>query len=415
VTSDAPDSAKRPAASSSRRFWISVIVAVAAVALLVAVLRWEHRDSTNRWTSLITGSPKQGAELFRSKGCDACHTATAGREAVGPDLAAETSPRNGPDELVTVMWNHAPRMWEHMQEAKVVQPTFSQREMANLLAYLYTLRYTGEAGDPARGEVLFAGKGCSACHAVRGRGGQVAKDLTALGSTMTPSGWATAMWNHPPTPPGQPRPRFDGGEMSDILSYLRGTGGATNVDPHLLNASFERGWRVFRDKSCVACHSVKDEAGRVGPELGPGRQLPTTVLALSASMWNHSPAMWSAMEHLRIERAHFRTQEMADLVAFLFSFRYVEPGGSPKVGEVLFTGRGCSHCHGPRGMGTPQAPALRGRGTNFTSVTIATALWRHGPEMYRKATELGLGWPMLSENDVGDLIAFLNTSPEAER
>jgi cytochrome c2 len=415
VTTDAPDSANRPAASSTRRLWISALVAVAALALLVAVLRWERRDSTNRWTTLITGNPKRGAELFRAKGCGGCHLPSDGRESIGPDLASETSPRTGPDQLVTVMWNHAPQMWERMQDEKIARPTFSKQEMADLLAYVYTLRYTGESGDPGNGEGLFVSKGCASCHSVRGRGGRTAKDLTVPGSTMTPTVWATAMWDHPRAFGDQVRPDLDGREMSDILSYVRGERTATRIDPYLLNASFARGWKVFRDKSCVACHSIKDEAGRVGPELGPGRQLPTTVLGLAASMWNHSPAMWKAMEHLRIERAHFRAQEMADLVAFLYSFRYAEPGGSPKVGEILFAGRGCSRCHGPRAMGTPQAPRLRGNGTNFTSVTIATALWRHGPEMYRRTRELGLSWPALAPNDVGDLIAFLNTSPEQDR
>jgi hypothetical protein len=35
--------------------------------------------------------------------------------------------------------------------------------------------------------------------------------------------------------------------------------------------------------------------------------------------------------------------------------------------------------------------------------------------MYRRTRDLGLPWPLLAENDVGDLIAFLNTSPEDER
>ena len=85
---------------------------------------------------------------------------------------------------------------------------------------------------------------------------------------------------------------------------------------------------------------------RVGPELGTGGKLPATVLELAGSMWNHSPGMLKQMEHLRIQRAIFREPEMADLLAFLYSFRYAEPGGSPKVGEVLFTGRGCNRCQG---------------------------------------------------------------------
>jgi mono/diheme cytochrome c family protein len=203
--------------------------------------------------------------------------------------------------------------------------------------------------------------------------------------------------------------------MTDIFGYVRGGGMGSQVDRFLLNADFRRGWQVFREKSCVACHSVKDEAGRVGPELGPGRELPPTVLQLSGSIWNHSPAMWAQMRHLRIKRATFREPEMADLLAFLYSFRYAEPGGSSNLGEVLFTGRGCDRCHGRRAMGTPEAPALRGSGKNFTSVTMAAALWRHGPAMYRRTQDLGLPWPLLSEKDVGDLITFLNTSPEGGR
>jgi mono/diheme cytochrome c family protein len=103
---------------------------------------------------------------------------------------------------------------------------------------------------------------------------------------------------------------------------------------------------------------------------------------------------------------------MADLIAFLYSFRYFEPGGSPRVGEVLFDGRGCGHCHGEDAQGTALGPRLRGRGQRFTSVTLAAAFWRHDPEMYERTQELGIAWPALGARDVGDLITFLNTAPE---
>ena len=101
---------------------------------------------------------------------------------------------------------------------------------------------------------------------------------------------------------------------------------------------------------------------------------------------------------------------MADLLAFLYSFRYAEPGGSANVGQVLFTGRGCDRCHGRLATGTRAGAGASRSGKNFTSVSMAAALWRHGPAMYRRAQDLGVPWPMLAEKDVGDLITFLNTS-----
>jgi mono/diheme cytochrome c family protein len=413
------DIASGPRAQPARRrrhlvsLAFRVAIALAAIGLLVAVLRWEEKRSSNRWSTLVEGSPTAGAKLFEEKGCASCHTGAEASPA--PDLSTEAGTRSGPDHLVTIMWNHAPRMWERMQEAGVVEPAFSQQEMADLLAYLYTLRYVGGPGDAANGARLFSSKRCISCHNVRGNGSRAAKDLSASRSAATAVGWATAMWNHPIARGESKHARFQGDEANDVLTYVRGDGFVPRLDNQLVTADFQRGWTVFREKSCVACHSVKDEAGHVGPELGPARELPATVVELAGAIWNHSPAMWDAMEHLRIHRPTFLEREMADLVAFLYSFRYAEPGGSPKVGEVLFEGRGCTRCHGPRALGTAEGPELRGRGKNFTSVTMATALWRHGPAMYRRTRDLGLQWPLLGENDVGDLITFLNTSPEKGR
>jgi len=59
-----------------------------------------------------------------------------------------------------------------------------------------------------------------------------------------------------------------------------------------------------------------------------------------------------------------------------------------------------------------RGPALGGRGRRMNSVALATVLWRHGPEMYRRTQSLGIPWPMLEEKDLGDLFAFLNATPE---
>jgi mono/diheme cytochrome c family protein len=415
MTSEPPGS---PASGSklhrpARQLALWVAAAVAASAVLVAVLHWETGQTLGRWSSLVEGRTPEGRKLFQQKGCSSCHTGEEG--AAGPDLAAVNGSRPGPDCLITAMWNHAPKMWGQMRQAGVTAPTFNEQQMADLLAYLYTLRYIGVVGDRQRGERVFSADGCISCHSVRGKGGHAAADLSGSAASASAIAWATAMWNHPSARGRSEDSRFSGSDMNDLLGYVRGEDSPLGLDRELLNADFDRGWNVFREKSCVACHAIRSVGRHVGPDLGPGREMPPTVVQLAGSIWNHSPAMWQTMEHMHIERSAMLDREMADLVAFFYSFRYVEPGGSAKVGELLFETRGCSRCHGQHAMGTPQGPRLLGRGRNYNCVVLATALWRHGPSMYRSTQNLGLPWPSLAETDVGDLITFLNTAPGESR
>jgi hypothetical protein len=50
----------------------------------------------------------------------------------------------------------------------------------------------------------------------------------------------------------------------------------------------------------------------------------------------------------------------------------------------------------------------------LTPVSFALALWSHGPTMYTKAQQMGLGWPTLKEGDLSHLLAFLNSPPTTE-
>lgn len=390
-------------------FW--VVLAAAALALLGSVLWWERGHASARWSALPIGSPGEGAELFQKKGCVHCHAVKGLGGTSGPDLGSAGSSRSHPDQLVVAMWNHAPRMWKRMQAERLDYPRLDDQEMADVLAYLFVARHVDEAGDAARGGRLYEAKGCTRCHAPRSPSSpDAAGGDRALRKSPSPVEWARVMWNHPPvTDVGGEPLTFEGREMNDLLAFARGAS-VPGPDRLLLSADPDRGWKLFRERSCAACHSVKDETGRVGPQLGPGRELPATIVQLAGTMWNHSVAMSRAMRERGLTRPSFDSQEMADLVAFLYSIRNTEPGGSPRLGEVLFAGRGCDRCHGARAEGTERGPGLRGRGKRFTSISFAAALWRHGPHIYGRARENGQSWPELAEGDVGDLITFLNSS-----
>jgi hypothetical protein len=100
--------------------------------------------------------------------------------------------------------------------------------------------------------------------------------------------------------------------------------------------------------------------------------------------------------------------EITDVLAFIASLRYFEPNGSEFVGERVFAERGCSGCHGPAAEGTRLGPALRTGAEAFTTVSFATALWKHSPRMIDRAEETGVSWPVLQATDIGDLVSFLN-------
>jgi cytochrome c2 len=400
-----------------RQLVIWLVAALATTSLLFLVLAWRQRESKRKATFLM-GDPQAGAWIFERKGCPRCHSVS--ELVISPDIGVGGSRPSGPSQLVTAMWNHAPRMWKRMEAEKVKPPALSEEEMVDLFAFLYIAGYEDEAGYVERGRELFEKKGCIRCHAVAGRGGDRGPDLATIQGVDTPIVWAETMWNHAPAMEasmqkiGMEWPEFQGNEMTDLLAYIREVCSAPRHENELLPADSGRGWKIFQSKGCIVCHAVRGRGGRIGPDLASHRQLPASLSQFAGAMWNHSPAMFRATQAQKMVRPAFKPGEMADLMAFLNSLAYFEPTGSPQLGESVFGQRGCPRCHGVEAEGTTSGPALRSRDRVFTSITLATALWHHGPEMYRKTQQLGLSWPTLAASDLGDLIAFLNSSPEAK-
>jgi len=393
------------------------IAAFCTVILLAAILiRSGYRNSSVRWSSFLVGDPHEGAMLFfEKKGCAGCHPVNGVGGKSAPDLGFSRSPQSGISQIVSAMWNHAPTMWESMRAKGVRYPDLDHEDVANLFAFLYTARYVDEPGDATRGERLFATKGCARCHGRPATETAIGPDLSTVKGVDTPIVWAQTMWNHAPKMEvrmeqlGVPWPKFEGTEMNDLLAYVREVCGGPRRETELLPASPDRGREVFQSKSCIVCHSLNGKGGRIGPELGRERQLPGSIVQFAGEMWNHSPKMWRTSEVRNVPRPQFDGRQIADLFAFLASVRYFEPAGSPQAGASLFVERGCSGCHGSRAEGTRNGPALRAPGRFFSVLTLATALWRDGPRMYRRTKDLQVPWPSLTESDVGDLVSFLNS------
>ena len=140
---------------SSRRQKIVLIVAsTVALVFLFCLLVWQRRGSAERWNTFLVGDPRMGAQTFQQKGCSGCHSVLGAGAKLAPDLGLRGAAGSSMNELVTQMWNHAPRMWEQLKISNKSFPQFTPEEMANLFAYLYVTCYDDESGDRDRKSVV---------------------------------------------------------------------------------------------------------------------------------------------------------------------------------------------------------------------------------------------------------------------
>jgi len=386
-------------------------------ALLLAVLLVAAAAAAQeRAGYFIPGDPKAGMGVFFAKGCARCHSVLGEGGRSAPDLARAPGDHMSADELLAAMWNHAPTMWERMSATKVASPRFSETEMQDLFAFLYSVRSLDVPGDAERGRRLIREKRCLACHAVSRQGGRTGPDLERWTQYRNPVSWIQTMWNHGPAmratmaQRGIGWPVFEGSDVADLIAYVSQLAPGNRKKVYLRPANPEAGRAVFKTKGCVSCHSVESGAGRGGaPNLG-SRALPRTLGQFAASMWNHGPTMWATMDQAQVRQRQFTNAEMADLIAYLFSQRYFELRGDAQRGAALFQEKGCNLCHQAGGPG-PDLSAW----AHASPPTLATGLWNHGPAMLERMHQQNIAWPSFRRGEIADLLEFLRRNKPAKR
>lgn len=85
------------------------------------------------------GLPERGRMVFQEKRCGKCHESREKGAAQGADFAKSDKLKTQL-EVVTEMWNHASTMEEKMLRESLEWPLFRGGEMADLVAYLISLR-----------------------------------------------------------------------------------------------------------------------------------------------------------------------------------------------------------------------------------------------------------------------------------
>lgn len=266
------------------------------------------------------GDPKNGKALFAEKHCIQCHA--IGREGglTGPrldDFARGTPPLT----IAQKLWNHGPVMTAAMRARYLQPPTFQEKEIIDLFAYLRSqgkrqaARDFKAAGNPENGKEVFAAKGCVRCHGLAGRNPGVGPDLGTSELRGSVTQLAGRMWNHWPAMSdamqalGMATPVFKDEELADLFAYIF----ISRYDATF--ATRAEGEAVYVRAGCASCHGARGEGG-IGPSLAkrtPGE----SKEQIAQRMWNHAPEMRHRMDERRREWPRFRAEDVAALVRYL--------------------------------------------------------------------------------------------------
>lgn len=267
--------------------------------------------------------------------------------------------------------------------------------------------------EPLQGREIFKAKGCQQCHAIRGQGGDIAKDLgwhEYYGSAFE---LAADLWNHSPIMRevmeelSIERPVFTENDMRKLMSFLYYQRYIDKTGDVL------KGKKLVAEKGCLKCHSVRGQGGTVARRLDK-LSVHVSPLFMAQAMWNHGPEMEKKMKQLHIKWPKFDNEEIVDLTNYLRILRmespehevYLRPG-NPVAGKKLFESKGCVHCHSVDGKGGGIAEDVTQMELNKSVTEIAGLMWNHSMVMISLMKKEKMTWPRFQGEEMADLISYL--------
>lgn len=357
----------------------------------------------------LPSEPLKGRIVFEQKNCDRCHAISGAGGSTGPDLA-KTFFQGSFLDLASMLWNHIPDMLVEYKAQKLIRPTYTEEEVANLISYLYYLRYLGNPGDVSRGEKLLEEKSCVKCHVSGQSRGELGPGFDRIKRYASPLELAQALWNHEPKMQdmmrrlGIPRPTFTGQEISDLSAFVRAASRSAQTERiYVSPGSPQDGAKVYQEKGCAKCHS-KDQS--TAPLLA-ALPLHKSAAGIAGMMWNHGEQMFEKMQAGAIAWPIFEGKEMADLIAFLYFVKFIEPPGNAVVGKTFFQEKRCGACHSIQGVGGSLGPDLARSTSHTSNIAILTAMLNHSETMSEAVLKKGDIWPLLNGQEMRDTLAYI--------
>jgi len=194
--------------------------------ILTTIILFQFTFVTTAQELKLPSNPLDGRIVFEEKGCIFCHSISGYGGNLAPDLARQKY-YGSFLELASIIWNHIPEMDRKYRELKFERPGFNEREMEDLIYFIYYFRYLGEPGSVSSGKKLLSAKSCLNCHQVSGNNKNSVPDFAKLKEFASPVYMAQAMWNHGPSMQEKMKelnivyPTLTGENIADITAYIR--------------------------------------------------------------------------------------------------------------------------------------------------------------------------------------------------
>lgn len=162
------------------------------------------------------------------------------------------------------------------------------------------------------------------------------------------------------------------------------------------------GRKIFVEKGCITCHSLKGTGGKLGPDLGEITER-LTFFRFAGLLFNHSPRMLKVAEEMGISWALLTPGEIASLFGYLYYLNYFEKQGNFERGKAVFREKKCNICHSVKGGKFDLEKYAHTR----TPIFLFVGMWNNADKMIKEINRRRLRKIKLTGNDFIDILAYI--------
>ncbi len=342
---------------------------------------------------------RRGEQVYHSQSCPICHKTEVDPAKPGPNLVRRLDRDFTAASLTSRIWNHAPGMWEEARKSPDLTSHMSEADVADLFGFFYSVRFFEKPGDAGRGKRVFKEKECAGCHALESGGGP-GKPVKQWAALIDPVDMVQRMWIHvedvaTATESHMKWRELTAQDLSDILVYLQNMP-ATKPDKLKFELPVGKyGAELIQTKGCTECH--------YGAKALERTLWKKTLTEAAVDMWNHAP-------HMPHRISHVTADEMREIISYAWSQDFFTPRGDPNHGQKVFQSKCNGSCHGLSAL----TPMIRARTSDYTAMSIVSAVWAHDAKPFTAITAHERPWPTLTPSEMANVIAYLNSLRKVE-